>query len=70
MRVRGRLQKLEQQRDRSRARAPCGSCGGLPKNRPLTLRVCGVEGEEPSGPDRCLRCGRVLVVRIEFDRAG
>jgi hypothetical protein len=59
-----RVARLERNAPRE---APCRECGGPPP--PGSYRLQFDRGE-PSGPDRCPACGRQLVFRLEFDRAG
>ena len=70
MRLPARLARLERAAAAVPTGVPCAGCGGTgePMGR-ICLRVQW--SDEPADrPDRCPACGRLLRVRIEFDKAG
>ncbi len=45
----------------------CPECGGLDGEPRLALHIDGEGSDGPPLPDQCPSCGRMLVLRLEFD---
>jgi hypothetical protein len=48
----------------------CAECGGPPLSGTRYALKFDAAGDRADGPERCPACGRQLVFRLEFDRAG